>query len=58
MSRYDPPPSYYEPPEPEQVPVCPVCGEETDTFKRDYYGDIVGCDNCVRDVDAWDYEQQ
>ena len=50
----DPPPSYYEPPE-SDPPRCPVCGEETDTFKKDYYGDIVGCDHCIKDVDAWDY---
>lgn len=54
MRNADPPPSYYEPPEP-KMPRCPVCGAETDTFKRDYYGDIVGCDECVKDIDAWDY---
>ena len=55
MARTDPSPSYYEPKE-SKPPVCPVCGAETDTFKKDFYGDICGCDQCVKDVDAWDYE--
>ena len=55
MSRgFDPPPSYYEPPEP-KAPICPFCGEETDTFMKDYNGDICGCDHCIKCVDAWDY---
>lgn len=45
------------PGEPKQAPIpkCPVCGMETDTFYKDAYGDIVGCDNCISAVDAWDY---
>jgi len=35
-------------------PRCPVCGEETDTFYKNNDGDIVGCDNCISTVDAWD----
>ena len=59
MSRgFDPPPSYYEPPEPTPPPRCPICGAETDTFKRDHFGDIVGCDECVKDVDAWDWREE
>lgn len=34
-------------------PHCPVCGEEVDTFFRDRYGDIVGCEECLSKVDAW-----
>lgn len=56
-NRADPPPSYYEPPDPEPLPVCPVCGEETDTFFKDYDGAIVGCDNCIKPVDAWEYRE-
>ena len=37
-----------------EVPVCPVCGEETDTFFKNSLGDIIGCDVCVRSVDAWE----
>lgn len=35
-------------------PRCPVCGEETDTFYRDREFDIIGCDNCIHSVDAWE----
>ena len=51
LSIYD----YPEPPLEPDFPRCPICGEETDTFYRDADGDIVGCDNCVKAIDAWDY---
>ena len=37
-----------------EVPVCPICGEETDTFFKNSLGEIIGCDICVRSVDAWE----
>lgn len=37
-----------------KYPVCPMCGEETDTFYKTIGGEIVGCDSCIRSVDAWD----
>lgn len=42
-----------DPPEPE-MPRCPVCGAETDTFYRDKHHHIVGCDECICTVDAWE----
>lgn len=36
-----------------RCPQCPVCHGETDTFYK-CQGEIVGCDNCVDPVDAWD----
>lgn len=39
---------------PEEWPICPVCGKETDTFYKDKTGDIVGCGECIRAVDAWE----
>lgn len=36
------------------VPHCPVCNGETDKLLRDRRGDIVGCPECVKEVDAWD----
>jgi hypothetical protein len=35
-------------------PHCPVCEAETDTFYKNQYGDIVGCEECLRRVDAWE----
>lgn len=43
------PPELPEPP----VPRCPVCGEETDTLYRDRSGDVAGCGECLRPVDAY-----
>lgn len=45
-----------EPPE-YDTPRCPVCGAETDTLYEDKYGyaGVVGCDNCLAAIDAWDY---
>lgn len=40
----------------EPLPKCPICGEETDTYYVDMAGDVVGCDNCVKAKDAWDYQ--
>lgn len=34
-------------------PRCPVCGLETDKLLRDRCGNIVGCPECVKEVDAW-----
>lgn len=56
MSVFD----YKEPrvePKPYKAPRCPVCGEETDTLYKNIYGETVGCDVCIRTVDAWDEMQ-
>lgn len=38
---------------PVKFPRCPECDRETDKFyKRD--GEVIGCDNCVKSVDAWE----
>ena len=41
-------------PKPYKAPRCPVCGEETDTLYKNIYGETVGCDVCIRTVDAWE----
>ena len=51
----------FEPPlEPRayRVPVCPVCGAETDTILRDMDNVIVGCPECIEAVDAWSLERE
>lgn len=39
------------------VPECPVCGGETDRLLRDRWGDIVGCSECIEEVDAWEWTE-
>ena len=39
--------------EPES-PVCPVCGQECETLYRTRADEIVGCENCVEALDAWE----
>lgn len=34
-------------------PRCPVCDADTDKLLRDRWGNIVGCPECVKEVDAW-----
>ena len=41
-------------PDPEPV-YCPVCGEETTEYLyKDKSGDVVGCENCITQVDPYD----
>ena len=44
-----------EPPEPEENPRCPCCGEECETLYRDRAWRIVGCENCMETLDAWEH---
>ena len=39
----------------EPLPVCPCCGEETEDYYIDLAGDIIGCENCVRRRDDYEY---
>lgn len=56
MSVFD----YKEPriePKPYKNPVCPVCGEECETLYQRHTmrsSEIVGCDNCLDTLDAWE----
>ena len=53
----DPPPSYYEPPEPKRY-CCPCCGEECHTLYTDGFGEVVACNVCLGSVDAADYFEE
>lgn len=53
---------YWEPEQPLEpkdydMPVCPVCGEETDTYYKNKDGVIVGCEFCIETVDAWEEQK-
>ena len=41
----------------EKFPICPICGEETDTYYKDIIGEIVGCGECIKRTDAWDEQE-
>lgn len=43
--------------DPDKVPRCPVCGEECTTVYKDLYGEILGCDECLTERDAWDEDE-
>lgn len=45
-----------DPPEPKPV-YCPVCREEAYKLYRGYWNDILGCDNCVTEIDVDEYEE-
>jgi len=40
-----------------KTPICPVCGEECETIYRAYVGLILGCDNCINPVNAYELDQ-
>lgn len=40
------------------VPVCPCCGEECIVLYRNRFGEYIGCDVCVTDVDAWEWMEE
>jgi hypothetical protein len=39
------------------LPVCPVCGEETETYYKNKDGVIAGCEFCIETVDAWEEQK-
>ena len=47
-----------EPPDPEPMPICPICGAETDTFSVTHLNEIVGCDECVNVTDAYMFAER
>lgn len=35
-------------------PHCPFCGEVCSDIYRDMYGNVVGCENCIKTENAWE----
>lgn len=46
-----------DPPEPD-YPVCPECGAECEDIFYSKHGDIIGCECCVKKVDAWEWKAE
>ena len=38
-------------------PRCPICGDECETVYK-VAGHVVGCDNCVEEQSAWEWEEE
>jgi hypothetical protein len=56
MNRYLEPERPLEPPEPKDY-YCPVCGEENpERYFRNNLMEIVGCNHCIEELDAADWE--
>lgn len=39
-------------------PECPVCGEEAAEIYMDKWGNVVGCNQCVERIDAWEWLEE
>ena len=48
---------WLEPPEYEN-PECPICGSECETIVTTRNGEVLGCDQCLRFEDAYDYMEE
>lgn len=42
------------PPEP-PMPVCPECGQECERVYLDVNGRVIGCDNCILELNAYEW---
>lgn len=49
---------YGGPPEESGIVRCPVCGEECEDYYLDEAGNVIGCESCVRRVDAWSHRDE
>lgn len=41
-----------------KYPTCPCCGKECEKIYRDKDKYVLGCDNCVNAVDAWEWQNE
>lgn len=48
---------YPSPPEPDEA-YCPVCGSTCGKYYRSLNGEILGCDECVEEIDAFEYNAE
>lgn len=41
-----------------QMPCCPICGDECETIYENRNRNIIGCDNCINARDAWFWQEE
>lgn len=46
-----------EPPQ-KPVPVCPVCGWDCNSYFINSNGEVIGCENCVKEMDAYEWREE
>ena len=39
-------------------PHCPICCKECEIIYWSKFGEAVGCDECLEEQDAWDYQKE
>ena len=35
------------------IPKCPICENECDSFYRNGFDNVIGCENCIEKVDSY-----
>jgi len=46
-------------PEYQEVPKCPICeSQDYDYIYKNFDGEICGCSDCVKAIDAYDYWEE
>lgn len=46
------------PPDEPDCPICPVCGDECETYYRRQGNEILGCENCIVEVNAYEWQKE
>lgn len=47
------------PPADDNCPICPICGENcTTVFRLKKTGEVYGCNKCIREQDAWEWQNE
>ena len=46
---------WLDPPDYDNLPTCPICGEECETIYTDINSEVCGCENCVSEYDSCEY---
>lgn len=54
VNDYPNPPDWNEPER--ELPECPICSKQAETFYRNRDFEIVGCEYCITKLDAEDME--